>query len=107
MTSPGGPGLYGMTDAHLVSIINATRDHADQMHKLRANVEAQANVYIRANNSESGQIMTQRLNEWTQNFHRTVGHLEQLNEKVHNVRRNNLAANTDASGLAGGSFTGG
>jgi len=92
-----------MTDANLVSIINATRDHADQMHTLRGNVEAQANAYISANNSESGQIMTQRLTEWTQNFHRTVGHLEQLNEKVTNVRKNNLSANTDASGFAQGS----
>lgn len=102
MTSPSGAGTYGMTDGQLLAIIQATQDAVDRMNSVRILVEGQADQYIRANNSESGQLMRNRLITWTGEFNQIVGNLDQLNHKVTLLRQHNAAVTQHAASQANG-----
>jgi len=86
------PLPYGMDDAQLRSIIHATHAAVADMKSVNSTVQAQAQEYIRANNSDSGRLMQQGLYRWTGEFNQIVGDLEQLNFKVDRVRQQNAAA---------------
>jgi hypothetical protein len=91
-----------MNDAQLAAIINVTSDHVAEMKSLNARVQGQAEDYINANNSDSGRIMQEALFEWTDQFNKVVGDLEQLNTKVANVRLENIGTSNRASSTAKG-----
>jgi hypothetical protein len=99
------PLPYGMNDGQLASIINVTSDHVVQMKSLNSRVQGQAEGYISANNSDSGRIMQEALFEWTDQFNKIVGDLEQLNTKVANVRQENQRTSHKATGAAHGAHT--
>jgi hypothetical protein len=94
------PLPYGMNDAQLLSIINATRDAIDRMNTVNNGVQGQAGSYTQTNNSDSGRTMQQRLITWNEEFTRIVGDLDNLNTKVTNVRANNNDTSSAASGAA-------
>jgi hypothetical protein len=99
------PLPYGMDDGQLRQIIQVTSEHVAQMKTLNSRVQGQAESYISANNSDSGRIMQEGLIEWTDQFNKIVGDLEQLNTKVANVRQENQATSQHATGTAQGSRT--
>lgn len=95
------PLVYGMDDAQLLSIINATRDAIDRMNTVNGGVQSQAGSYTQTNNSDSGRTMQNRLTTWNGEFTKLVGDLDNLNTKVTNVRANNNDTTGAASGAAG------
>ncbi len=80
---------YGMDDAKLASIINATSNAVSQMQSLNASVQHQAQDYILANDSDSGRIMQEALYRWNGEFNQIVADLNTLNDKVSSLRTHN------------------
>jgi hypothetical protein len=80
---------YGMDDAKLVSIINATNNAVSQMQSLNTAVQHQAQDYILANDSDSGRVMQQALFRWNGEFNQIVADLNGLNDKVSGLRGHN------------------
>ncbi len=99
------PLPYGMDDRQLGQIIQVTSEHVAQMKSLNSRVVGQAEGYIHANRSESGLIVQEGLIEWTEQFNKIVGDLEQLNTKVALVRQKNQGTSQQATGAAQGSRT--
>lgn len=94
---------YGMDDAQLKNIIDATTDALGRMSGVNKTVSGEAGAYISANNSDSGRIMQSSLNDWSDRFGKITGDLDQLNYKVAKLRQNNSGTSGGAVDLANGS----
>ncbi len=94
---------YGMDDAQLASIITATNDALGRMNGVNQTVTSEAGYYISVNNSDSGRIMQNNLNDWSSKFGKITGDLDQLNFKVAKLRQNNTSTSGGAVELAKGS----
>jgi hypothetical protein len=97
------PLQYGMDDAQLKSIIDATNDALGRMNGVNQTVTGEAGYYISVNNSDSGKIMQDSLNQWSEKFGKITGDLDNLNHKVTALRANNTNTGTGAKDLATGS----
>jgi hypothetical protein len=91
------PDNYGMTEAQLRRIINATEEAFGQITGVQHRVEGQAQYYIAVNHSQSGRIMQEALGEWTSECNQIGGALHQLNERVTGVLNENIATNERAA----------
>jgi hypothetical protein len=94
---------YGMNDGQLKSIIDATTDALGRMNGVNQTVTGEAGYYISVNNSDSGRIMQNSLHEWSDQFGKITGDLDQLNYKVAQLRQNNASTSGGAVDLAKGS----
>jgi hypothetical protein len=94
---------YGMDDGQLKSIIDATNDALGRMDGVNKTVTGEAGTYISVNNSESGRIMQNGLNDWSDKFGKITGDLDNLNFKVAQLRLNNNSTSGGAVHLATGS----
>jgi hypothetical protein len=95
---PTNAQQVGLDGAQLTSIIQATEEHKAAMDRLNAQVQSLAPVINQNMNSDAGQIMNNRLIEWTDDYNRVASALEALNERVHGVRNTLLTANDRAAG---------
>ena len=91
---------YGMEDAQLKQIIDATNDALGRMNGVNQTVISETGYYISVNNSDSGKIMQDSLNQWSEKFGKITGDLDNLNFKVAALRANNTGTSTGAVDLA-------
>ncbi len=94
---------YGMDDAQLKQIIDATNYALGRMRGVNQTVTGEAGYYISVNNSDSGRIMQDNLNQWSEKFGKITNDLDQLNYKVEQLRKNNASTSGGAVHIATGS----
>jgi hypothetical protein len=92
---------FHFSDADLARIIEGTNTAIGDLNRLNSQVQAHESALIAANQSDSGQIMRQRLTIWTDDFNLVVGDLNQLNQRVESLRQANLRTGEQAQGAAG------
>jgi hypothetical protein len=91
---------YGMNDDQLVQIINHTSNACQQIKQVESIVTAQVNPYRVANNSQSGKLVGETLDEWTSECAQIEAALDQLNQKVAAMRQVNRSAEENTTSIA-------
>ncbi|WP_010693501.1 hypothetical protein [Saccharopolyspora spinosa] len=91
---------YGLKEAQLAKIIQATDDALAKMRQLNNNVSAQASALMSANQSNSGKILNDRFSVWAQDFGQIAANLSLLNAKVKALRQVMLHASEDSDSQA-------
>ena len=81
MTHPTA-AAYGLNEAQLQQIIQATNDSLTAMHRLTSGVSSQGQMIAQANQSQSGQILSQKVANWTADFNKVGTDLDSLNKNV-------------------------
>ncbi|MBQ0924514.1 MULTISPECIES: hypothetical protein [Saccharopolyspora] len=100
MTAPGAQ--YGLNDSQLQQIIEATNQSLSQMRQLNNQVQAQASSLGQANVSDSGRMLVDKFGVWAGDFSRIENELNQLNQRVMDVRNASLQAAQQAADSASG-----
>ena len=99
MTHPTS-AAYGRNEAHLQQIIQPTNDSLTAMHRLTSGVSSQGQMIAQANQSQSGQILSQKVANWTADFNKVVTDLDVLNKKVLALRGTGIGTADDATSTA-------
>ncbi len=96
MTSP-----YGLDQAQMQAVINATDDAISQMTTLNGTVQARADDIYSHAQSDAGRILQQRLTTWNTDFAAIVNALIDLNTNVQQWLYQSVTTGADAGSAAG------
>ncbi|GAA4613310.1 hypothetical protein [Saccharopolyspora hordei] len=91
---------YGYDDGMLVQVISATDTALGQMRNLNSAVQGIGGQLPTVNNSTSGMKLAQLLGEWSTDYNRIVGELENLNAKAQALLQTNRNVETETGGAA-------
>ncbi|MGW5642788.1 hypothetical protein ACWEV3_17840 [Saccharopolyspora sp. NPDC003752] len=101
MTVPGGQ--YGLDEAQLSQIINATNTALTNMKSLNTQVQAQALALGDANQSESGRLLVSKFETWSTDFNNIQNQLGSLNTNVQGLLKVGRSAQEQANEVVNGS----
>ncbi|MEU6265520.1 hypothetical protein [Saccharopolyspora shandongensis] len=100
MTVPGGQ--YGLDEAQLSQIINATIKSLTDMKTVNTQVQAQAMALGDANQSESGRLLVGKFDTWAADFNKIQNQLESLNGSVRDLLKVGRSAQEQANEVVNG-----
>ena len=92
---------YGLDEAQLQQIIQATQQSLTAMRQLTSRVSGNGQLIAQANRSESGRILSQKVANWTADFNKVVTDLDVLNNKVLALRGTGISTSNEATSTAG------
>jgi hypothetical protein len=95
-------GGFHFSDADLARIVDGTHTAIGDLNRLNSQVQGHEQSLIAANRSDSGQLMSQRLQIWNDDFNKVIGDLNDLNTRVDALRRTNQRTADHASDNARG-----
>jgi uncharacterized protein YukE len=91
---------YHYQASSLQKIIGGTQEALSRMDSLNSKVQASSSDIYTANNSQSGQLFSQGLQDWNQDFAKVRNALESLNGKVTGLLNQTTNTDSDATGQA-------
>jgi hypothetical protein len=94
------PSSYHFESSALQQIITKTNDAVNEMNTVNNMVQSHTDALVDANRSDSGQILSQHLVTWNQDFHTCVSNLTDLNGKAQALLTINQSTDIDTSGMA-------
>ncbi|CAM04707.1 hypothetical protein A8924_5858 [Saccharopolyspora erythraea NRRL 2338] len=95
------PGTYGLKVAQMDEIIRRTEEKLQEMKVLNTMVTSDAGAIMTANQSDSGKLLMDKFNVWTNDFNQIRSKLVELNDKVKALRQLQLANTHDATSVSG------
>lgn len=101
MTTPGEQ--FGINDAQMQQIIEATNESLSQMRMLNNQVQGQAGALATANQSDSGKVLVNKFQTWSGDFAQIENQLKELNQRVLDLRNAALSFAQDATSTVSGS----